>query len=84
MPWAANGIGPVKLMGRDSGYIAAFAGLASNEANYVLLPEVKFTLKEKKVPVTLRYIDPSYIIRSVPASADDAYESIYCSILTAP
>lgn len=131
---AANGIGLVKLMGRDSGYIATFAGLASNEANYVLVPEVKFTLrgergllphlkerlhrkkhalivvaegagqelmpdtgerdasgnrkygdvglflkkeietylKEEKVPFTLKYIDPSYIIRSVPASADDA------------
>lgn len=84
MPSAANGIGPVKLMGRDSGYIAAFAGFASNEANYVLLPEVKFTLRGEKVPVTLKYIDLSYIIRSVPAPADGAYESIYCSILTAP
>lgn len=137
---ALNGIGLVKLMGRDSGYIAAFAGLASSETNYVLIPEVQFTLagpngllahlkerllrkrhalivvaegagqdlvperhekdasgnrrygdiglflkkeiesylKSEKVPFTLKYIDPSYIIRSVPASADD---SVYCMML---
>lgn len=131
---ALNGIGLVKLMGRDSGYIAAFAGLASGEANFVLVPEVRFKLrgangflphlkerlqrkrhalvvvaegagqdlmpdtglrdasgnrkygdiglflkgeieaylKEEGMPFTLKYIDPSYIIRSVPASADDA------------
>lgn len=41
---AVNGIGLVKLMGRDSGFIAANAALASSEANIVLVPEVPFTL----------------------------------------
>lgn len=131
---ARNGIGLVKLMGRDSGYIASFAALASNETNCVLIPEVPFRLhgeggllshlkerlarkrhavivvsegagqdllpdtgatdasgnrrygdiglflkkeieaylKAEAVPFTLKYIDPSYTIRSVPPSADDA------------
>ncbi len=41
---AWNGIGLVKLMGRDSGFIAAGATLASNDVNICLVPEVPFTL----------------------------------------
>ena len=41
---APNGIGIVKLMGRDSGFIAAYASLASSEANFVLIPEVPLVL----------------------------------------
>lgn len=41
---ARNGIGIVKLMGRDSGFIAASATLASAEANFCLLPEFPFVL----------------------------------------
>lgn len=136
-----NGIGLVKLMGRDSGFIACFAALASNEANFVFIPEVPFTLegergflghlkarlKAKKhavivvaegagqelmgpagtekdasgnpkyrdigiflkdaihayfvregMEVTLKYIDPSYIIRAVEATAAD---DVYCYML---
>jgi 6-phosphofructokinase 1 len=40
-----NGIGLVKLMGRDSGFIAASAALASGEVNYVLIPEIPFDLE---------------------------------------
>ncbi|MCE9596946.1 MAG: ATP-dependent 6-phosphofructokinase [Spirochaetia bacterium] len=137
---AKNGIGLVKVMGRDSGYIAAYVALASNEVNVALIPEVEFALegtggllpyleerlkkkghavilvaegagqkyaqasgekdasgntkhgdiglflknrieeylKERKFPSTLKYIDPSYIIRSVPASAEDA---VFCIML---
>ena len=119
---------------RDSGFIAAAAALASQDANFVLIPEIPLTLegeggflaalqrriltrrhaliavaegagqnlfsgenakdasgnilhqdiglflkdaisrhfKEQKIPVTLKYIDPSYIIRSVPANSEDA------------
>ena len=133
-----NGIGLVKLMGRDSGFISAFAALAENSVNYVLIPEVPFHLQGKhgllacledrlarrghavvvvaegagqhlmqenakaldasgnlkhgdigpflkrqieqhfrslEKEVNLKYIDPSYVIRSVPASPQDA---IYC------
>ncbi len=137
---ARNGVGLVKVMGRDSGFIASYVALASNEVNYVFIPEVPFTLegpggflphlarrlrekshavilvaegagqemmkstgekdasgnvkygdvgffmrdavhaylKENKVPFTLKYIDPSYLIRSVPASAEDA---VFCIML---
>jgi 6-phosphofructokinase 1 len=140
---AYNGIGLVKLMGRDSGFIAANASLASQHANFVLVPEVPFDLegpngflehlrkrlehrhhalvcvaegagrnlfekdesllerdasgnikwpdigtfltdkvkaymKEIGMEFTLKYIDPSYIIRSAPAIPSD---SIYCAIL---
>ncbi|MCD6460144.1 ATP-dependent 6-phosphofructokinase [bacterium] len=137
---AYNGVGVVKLMGRNSGYIAAYAALALNEVNFVLIPEVPFDLetangflaylkkrlidrhhavvvvaegagqeffsdtgksdasgnkalndigvflKDKikqymqnnKVPCTVKYIDPSYIVRSVPANPND---SIFCGQL---
>ncbi len=134
---ARNGIGLVKLMGRDSGYIAAYSVLADSHVNFCLIPEVPFTLekllaelerrlerrghalivaaegagqdlfaktdardasgnvkygdigiflrdaisrhfKERAIDVTLKYIDPSYAIRSVPAVAHD---SAFCLLL---
>ncbi|HOU22280.1 MAG: ATP-dependent 6-phosphofructokinase [Kiritimatiellae bacterium] len=131
---APNGIGLVKLMGRDSGFIAAGAAVASQEVNFVLVPEVPLRLdgpkgflaalheritrrhhavivvaegagqdlleadngvdksgnrkkadigiylrdriaadfKDKGTEVNLKYIDPSYVIRSVPANSQDA------------
>jgi 6-phosphofructokinase 1 len=134
---ARNGIGLVKLMGRDSGFIAAFAALAYCDVNFCLIPEVPFTLegflkilgerlekrghavivvaegagqdlvektgerdasgnirfqdigvflrdrihayfKEKGTEFSLKYIDPSYTIRSVPADAND---SAFCLLL---
>lgn len=136
-PW---GIGLVKLMGRESGFIAAQSAMALQDVNFVLVPEDPFDLhgpngflehldkrmhhrghavivvaegagqeiigqsgekdksgnvvlgdistvlkKEIKehfsaqgIEVTLKYIDPSYIIRSVPANSNDR---IYCSFL---
>ena len=41
---APNGIGIVKLMGRHSGFIAAYATLAMNDVNFVLVPEDSFDL----------------------------------------
>ncbi|MCE0484531.1 MAG: ATP-dependent 6-phosphofructokinase [Methylacidiphilales bacterium] len=133
-----NGVGLVKLMGRDSGFIAAFAALADNSVNFVLIPEVPFQLQGKhgllkcleerlagrghavvvvaegagqhlvncdpslkdasgnvrygdigpflkkeiethfksiNKEINIKYIDPSYVIRSVPAVPQDA---IYC------
>jgi 6-phosphofructokinase 1 len=42
-----NGIGLVKVMGRESGFIAAHTALASHEVNFVLIPEVPFDLTGK-------------------------------------
>ena len=41
---APNGVGLVRLMGRHSGFIACYASLAKSDANYVLIPEVPFSL----------------------------------------
>jgi 6-phosphofructokinase 1 len=43
---AYNGIGLVHVMGRDSGFIAAYAALANSDVNYCLIPEEKFTLED--------------------------------------
>lgn len=134
---AFNGIGLVKLMGRDSGFIAAHATLVSGQVNFCLVPEVPIdpqvllckledrltrrghavivvaegcgqelmpatgkhdssgnaklgdigewlrdTIMEhfaqKGTAMTLKYIDPSYIIRSQPANA---YDSAFCLLL---
>jgi len=135
---APRGVGLVRLMGRNSGYIAAHAALAAGQTDVVLVPESPFTLdganglyevlerrlqkqghavivvaegagqelfnendlqkdasgnrklsdigrflgdrlidhfKAAKRPVNLKYIDPSYIIRAMPASPMDA---IFC------
>ena len=42
---AAHGIGLVKLMGRDSGFIAAYASIANPVVNFCLIPEMKFELE---------------------------------------
>ncbi|MEM7052226.1 MAG: ATP-dependent 6-phosphofructokinase [Acidobacteriota bacterium] len=133
---APNGIGLVKVMGRDAGFIAAGATLASQEVNFTLVPEIPFDLDgpkgflaalearirarrhavvvvaegagqhlfesageverdasgnrkhrdiglllrerilkhfaERELPVAVKYFDPSYAIRSVPANTDDS------------
>ncbi len=136
-----NGVGLIKLMGRHSGFLAATAALAQQDANFVLIPEVDIDLygtngflnalenrikiskhaviitaegagqnffknqkkeydasgnlklndigiflkeeiskwfTKKKIPVSLKYIDPSYMIRSLPANAND---SVFCGLL---
>jgi len=136
-----NGIGLIKLMGRHSGFLAATAALAQQDANFVLIPEIDIFLegkagflqalenrilhrkhaviivaegagqtffnhqkkqydpsgnvilqdiglflkekishwfKSKSIPISLKYIDPSYIIRSLPANAND---SVFCGFL---
>lgn len=41
---AYNGISIVKLMGRDSGFIAAAATLSNSEADFCLVPEIDFDI----------------------------------------
>ena len=45
---AFNGISIVKLMGRQSGFIAATASVASGEANFTLIPEIPFDIEPPK------------------------------------
>lgn len=140
---AFNGIGLIKLMGRNSGHIAAYAALAQNDANFILIPEAPFDLggkngfltalrkriqsrghavilvaegagqhllrendlhvekdpsgnirlldiglflknsiieyfKKINMEINLKYIEPSYLIRSIPANSSDG---IYCNSL---
>ncbi|KAL0407736.1 UNVERIFIED_CONTAM: ATP-dependent 6-phosphofructokinase [Sesamum radiatum] len=82
---AENGIGVVKLMGRYSGFIAMYATLASRDVDCCLIPESPFYLegkehfaKKDKIPVTLKYIDPTYMIRAIPSNASD---NVYCTLL---
>lgn len=130
-----NGIGLVKLMGRDSGFIAASATVSNPVVNFCLIPEVDFEMdgpngllaalerrfasgkthtvvvvaegagqklvegveerdasgnilkkdigefikrritrhfKDKGIVSSVKYFDPSYMIRSVPARGTDA------------
>jgi len=41
-----KGVGVVKLMGRDAGYIAVYASLASTLVDVILIPEAKFKLED--------------------------------------
>lgn len=138
---AIDGICIVKVMGRESGFIAAHTALATNDVNFVLVPEVPFDVDgpngllahlearmrtrhhavlvvaegagqelvagygqdasgnkklgdiggllkeritkhfaEQNFEITLKYIDPSYMIRAAPANPTDA---IYCARLGA-
>jgi len=43
-----NGVGIVRLMGRESGFVAATAALAQKNANFVLIPEVPFDMDGPK------------------------------------
>jgi 6-phosphofructokinase 1 len=42
---AINGVGLVKVMGRESGFIGACTALASHDVNFVLIPEVPFEME---------------------------------------
>ncbi|MBB6478896.1 ATP-dependent 6-phosphofructokinase [Spirochaeta isovalerica] len=42
---AIDGVGLVKLMGRESGFIAAHTSLATSEVNFCLIPEAEFSLE---------------------------------------
>lgn len=138
---AENGIGIVKLMGRDSGFIAATASLANSVVDFCLIPELPIHLHgpdglctavhnslkrhkhavivvaegagqelfentkqrvdqsgnvlkddigellkseisdyfmQHKISISIKYLDPSYHIRSVSANASDA---VFCHLL---
>jgi 6-phosphofructokinase 1 len=45
---ADNGVAIVKLMGRDSGFVAAAATLANSAVDFCLVPEVEFSLEGER------------------------------------
>src|SRR4030095_16367111 len=53
---AVNGIGLIRLMGRDSGFIACYSALAAGNVDFVLIPEVKFDIDgDRGLLEALRY-----------------------------
>jgi 6-phosphofructokinase 1 len=61
--WGArNGIGLVKLMGRDSGFIAAYTVLANSQVNFCLVPEVPFKLEGLLRPLEERLARHGYAV----------------------
>jgi 6-phosphofructokinase 1 len=60
--------------------------VAHDESGNVRLKDIGLYLKEKiveyfhsrNIPITIKYIDPSYTIRSLPASAND---NVFCNFL---
>ena len=66
---ARNGIGLVKLMGRDSGFIAAYAVLANNQVNFCLVPEITFTLNGLLKPLEERLAEKGHAVIVVAEGA---------------
>lgn len=60
-------------MGTDAGGNKLMA-----DVGLYLRDEILSYCKSQSLPATIKYIDPTYMIRSVPANA---YDSVYCSLL---
>ncbi|KAJ3337897.1 6-phosphofructokinase, alpha subunit [Gonapodya sp. JEL0774] len=55
---ARNGVGIVKLMGRDSGFIALHAALGSGDVNLLLLPEMEWKIEQVVNFCAKRFSEP--------------------------
>lgn len=62
----------------DTGKADASGNKALGDIGALLKREILGHFKAQGIDATLKYIDPSYIVRSVPANANDR---IYCSFL---
>ncbi len=56
----------------------ASGNLVLGDIGLFLRDKIKDYFKEKGIPINLKYIDPSYMIRSAPANSND---SIFCAML---
>jgi 6-phosphofructokinase 1 len=65
------------LLAADAGARDASGNVKLKDIGPFLCDRVSAYFKAEKVPATIRYFDPSYIVRSVPADAEDA---ILCDI----
>jgi 6-phosphofructokinase 1 len=66
---APNGIGLVKLMGRDSGFIAAYSVLVDSQVNFCLIPEVPFSLEAFLKALKMRIEDRKHAVIVVAEGA---------------
>ncbi|MDR2502911.1 MAG: ATP-dependent 6-phosphofructokinase, partial [Deltaproteobacteria bacterium] len=62
----------------NSGEKDASGNPVLSDITTLLRTEINHYMKERNFEYTLKYIDPSYIIRSVPANAND---KVYCGLL---
>ena len=74
---AAEGAGQKFFSGQKTEYDPS-GNIKLKDIGVFLKNEIVTWFKEKNIPVTLKYIDPSYMIRSLPANAND---SVFCGFL---
>ena len=74
----AEGAGQDLMSQGDNASYDASGNLILDDIGLFLRDKIKAHFKEKKFEINLKYIDPSYMIRSAPAGAND---SIYCTML---
>jgi 6-phosphofructokinase 1 len=60
------------LLGADESERDASGNVRLEDVGPFLKRQISAYFRERGLPVTLRYLDPSYAIRSVPADAGDA------------
>jgi 6-phosphofructokinase 1 len=68
-----GGIGLVQLMGRHSGFIACYAALATNDADYVLIPEVPANVDAFLPHLRARVADRGHALVVVAEGAGQDY-----------
>jgi 6-phosphofructokinase 1 len=68
-----GGIGLVQLMGRHSGFIASYAALANNDADFVLIPEVPLHLDSFLPVLRKRVADRGHALVVVAEGAGQEY-----------
>ena len=73
----AEGAGQ-KYVRKDPPEYDASGNIKLGDIGKFLKEKIEAYFKERKIDVVIRYIDPSYIIRSVPANVEDR---IYCGFL---
>ncbi len=73
----AEGAGQ-KYVQKDPPEYDASGNIKLGDIGRYLKERIEKYFKEKNIPIVIRYIDPSYIIRSVPANVEDR---IYCGFL---
>jgi 6-phosphofructokinase 1 len=65
------------LIANDETERDASGNIKSEDIGLFLRNQIEVYFKDQKIPIVMRYIDPSYIVRSSPANAED---SILCDI----
>ncbi len=73
----AEGAGQNFFDGKDTEYDAS-GNVVLKDIGLFLKGEISAYFKQKNISISLKYIDPSYIIRSLPANAND---SVFCGLL---